>query len=232
MNYIQLNVNSLDKNYLIKDQMINDLTNSTHYESKKLQNRKISSECDSQSIKDNIASLCASLQATSVECESTGIRSNPKLTPNREKSNAFPAISRNIGSDSVYVETNHNSSMVSVSFNNSLQKIRSRSKLLSRLRPKSSIKQDLLEVHSEFDANMKALEKMLVGIKQEGFDKIKDEIERKKYIKSDLELRIERLTAELNFYNSQKKKFGTKNLVYEQLTKKANHQKEVSHQKC
>lgn len=211
--------------------MINDLTNSTQNEFSKVHKRKISSECDNQSIKDNIESLCASLQATSIARQSTGIRSNLKLTPCKEKSSQFPVISRNVGSDSIYVETNHNSSMVSASFNNSLQKIRSRSKILSRLRPKSSIKQDLLDVHSEFDSNLKALEKMLVGIKQEGFDKIKDEIERKTYIKSDLELKIERLTAELNFYNSQKKKFGTKNLAFEQGTKKVNNLKEVSHLK-
>lgn len=62
------------------------------------------------------------------------------------------------------------------------------------------------------------MERIIKEIKEEGFLKIKNEIEVKTQLKCQIEESIEQLKLELNALNAQNKKFGKKNLIYEQNT--------------
>lgn len=81
---------------------------------------------------------------------------------------------------------------------------------------------------TEFEKQRNVLEKILSGIKYDGFEKIKIEIENKILIKSELQNRINNLKQQKNYLNSIKKRVGTKNLVFQQESSKANHLKEVN----
>ena len=99
------------------------------------------------------------------------------------------------------------------------------SSLMSR---NSNLKNNLSHYQTEYKNNIQTLEKLIKEIKCEGFDKLRTQIESKTYAKAELEARVERLQNELNVYNSQKKKYGMKNLAYEQMTSQSLHMKEVS----
>lgn len=99
------------------------------------------------------------------------------------------------------------------------------SSLMSR---NSNLKNSLSNYQTEYKNNIETLEKLIKKIKYEGFDKLKTQIESKTYAKAELEARVETLQNQLNAYNSQKKKYGMKNLAYEQMTSQSLHMKEVS----
>lgn len=97
----------------------------------------------------------------------------------------------------------------------------------SRNAIKSIIKQELTRVHTDYNNNLKVFEKLIQGIKNVGFEKTKNNIEELTNAKMELEARVFKLQSELNFVNSQKKKFGTKNLTFEQETSRSLSIKEV-----
>lgn len=123
----------------------------------------------------------------------------------------------------------HNRSYQSSVKNRHLRTHSAAGSAMSRNPNRSALNTDLTVVQTEYEHNMKTLENLILGIKKEGFEKLRNEIETKSYVKAEIESRIEKLTANLNFINSQKKKYGTKNLVYEQGTYLSHVTKEVNY---
>lgn len=62
---------------------------------------------------------------------------------------------------------------------------------------------------------VKTLEALIGEIKTKGFEKCRQEIDQKFEMKKQIEINVENLKRRLNFLNSQKKFFGTKNLKFE-----------------
>lgn len=121
------------------------------------------------------------------------------------------------------LNTNENTSISNSSFKAKNKSFSS----YSRNRTKSIVKQEFSRVHTDYNSNLRTLEKIITGIKNDGFDKIKCKIEEQGFVKMELEARVSKLQGMLSFTNSQKRKFGTKNLIIEQSTIKAHCNKEV-----
>lgn len=117
---------------------------------------------------------------------------------------------------------------INTSINNSSCKKYGSVEKTSRNGLKTIIKQELTRINTDYNGNLKLFEKLIQGIKSSGFEKTKCEIDELTQIKHELESRVSKLQNELNFVNSQKKKFGTKNLTFEQETIRSLSTKEVT----
>jgi hypothetical protein len=69
--------------------------------------------------------------------------------------------------------------------------------------------------NKSFDENVKSLEMMINEIKMRGFEKVRREVDDKQRIIKHLQLSVDSLQRKVNFVNSQKKHFGTKNSKFE-----------------
>lgn len=92
---------------------------------------------------------------------------------------------------------------------------------------KSFFKTNLSTIKDECQNNYKKLEKIINNIKEDGFNKVKTDIDSKNYIRSELQDKVNYLNSELNFYNFQIKKYGAKNTIFEENTLLANNTKNV-----
>lgn len=92
----------------------------------------------------------------------------------------------------------------------------------------SKSKIDMSLYHTQFKLKYTKLERIIKEIKEDGFEKIRFEIEKANQIKNEVEKRVEDLQGHLNYYNSNFKKYGLKNLSFQQMTMKSMSIKDVS----
>lgn len=92
----------------------------------------------------------------------------------------------------------------------------------------SKSKIDMSLYHTQFKLKYTKLERIIKEIKEDGFEKIRFEIEKASQVKKEVEKRVEDLQGHLNYYNSNFKKYGLKNLSFQQMTMKSMSIKDVS----
>lgn len=125
-------------------------------------------------------------------------------------------------SNSIMTKTNYSKSKKVISQNHNSRNLLNTSNHLRNsmsMNSKNEIKStklDLNRMHTEFDEHVSALEKLISGIKYEGFEKTKLEVQNRMLVKQEYEVRNKNLQNQLNYLNSIRKKIGTKDLVNEQ----------------
>lgn len=69
--------------------------------------------------------------------------------------------------------------------------------------------------NKSFEENVKALEFYINEIKLRGFEKVRREVEHKQRVIKQLQVEVDSLQKKVNFINSQKKHYGTKNSKFQ-----------------